>query len=478
MHPRAHRLLTEDRRAEGLCLEASIADNLALVTLPAHSRGGWLDLPAIRERTRGIREAVRLNKTARDSQPVKSLSGGNQQKVVLAKWLLAEPNVFILDEPTRGIDVGAKTEIYALINDLVARGAGVLVISSEIEELTGICDRILVMNRGELRDEIARPDFDRERILRAALHEQSSATAHAPQPTAHRLWPALLNHAPLALFALVLAVFGLLSPQFFSGQNLMNIGVQASSTAIVAIGMTFVLLTAGVDLSVGAIMFIGAAVAGKMLLAGQPLALALGAMLGVGAACGAVNALLITRLGVMPFVVTLATLYFGRGFALWLTETRAMNLPDSVLQLGAVKLAGLPLPIVLLAVVLALAHLALTRTAFGRHIYAFGADPAAARKVGLDTNRILFGVYLTCGVCAALGGTSLFGGRGCVFPGTVIGALLIQCVENGLVMLNADPYLYPLITSAIIFLAVLLDSARNQMLARLGRRKIRVGEAA
>jgi ribose transport system permease protein len=184
-----------------------------------------------------------------------------------------------------------------------------------------------------------------------------------------------------------------------------------------------------------------------------------------------------------------------------------MNLPDSVLQLGAVKLAGLPLPIAFLAVVLALAHLALTRTAFGRHIYALGADPSAARKAGLHTNRILFGVYLICGVCAALGGiislaqigtvspkfgesreftaiaaavlggTSLFGGHGRVFPGTIIGALLIQCVENGLVMLDADPYLYPLITSAIIFLAVLLDSARNQMLTRLGRRKIRIEEA-
>ncbi|HEX5177577.1 MAG TPA: sugar ABC transporter ATP-binding protein [Chthoniobacteraceae bacterium] len=166
--------LTEDRLSEGLCLEASIADNLALVTLRAHARCGWLDLARIRARTSAIRDAVGLSKSARDTQPVKTLSGGNQQKVVLAKWLLADPAVFILDEPTRGIDVGAKSEIYALINDLVARGAGVLVISSEIEELIGICDRILVLNRGELRDEIARADFNRERILRAALHQRSA----------------------------------------------------------------------------------------------------------------------------------------------------------------------------------------------------------------------------------------------------------------------------------------------------------------
>jgi ribose transport system permease protein len=316
-----------------------------------------------------------------------------------------------------------------------------------------------------------------------------------------------LNNAPVVLFAVVLAVFGVLSPQFFTGQNLMNVGVQASSNAIVAIGMTFVLLTAGVDLSVGATMFIAAAVAGKMVLGGCSFPLAIAAMLGVGAAGGAMNALLITRVGVMPFVVTLATLYVGRGLALWITQTRAMNLPESFLQLGAVQVAGVPLPIAVCAVVLLLAQVTLTRTPFGRQIYAIGADLDAARKAGLNTNRILFCVYLICGICAALGGTialaqigavspkfgenreftaiaaavlggtSLFGGRGKVFPGTVIGALLIQSVENGLVMLNADPYLYPLITSAIIFVAVLLDSARGGMIARLSRRKIRIEEA-
>jgi ribose transport system ATP-binding protein len=112
---------------------------------------------------------VRLTTTVRDEQPVKTLSGGNQQKVVLAKWLLSQPEVLILDEPTRGVDVGAKYEVYQLINDLAERGAGVLVISSELEELIGLCDRILVMGRGEIKDELNREEFNRERILRASL---------------------------------------------------------------------------------------------------------------------------------------------------------------------------------------------------------------------------------------------------------------------------------------------------------------------
>jgi ribose transport system permease protein len=319
------------------------------------------------------------------------------------------------------------------------------------------------------------------------------------------LW--VLENASLALLAAALGIFAFLSPQFFTAQNLTNIGVQASSTAIVAIGMTFVLLTAGVDLSVGAIMFVGAAIAGKMVLAGQPFLLALAAMLAAGAVFGSVNALLVTRAGVMPFVVTLATLYAGRGLALSITKTRAMNLPESFLQLGAMKIAGVPAPVALFAAVLLLAHVALTRTPFGRQIHAVGADLDAARKAGIETSRILFGAYLICGVCAALGGiisltqigavspkfgenreftaiaaavlggASLFGGRGQVFPGTVIGALLIQSIENGLVIVNADPYLYPLITSAIIFAAVLLDSTRNRTLAVFRKRMIRIDDA-
>lgn len=151
---------------------ASIADNLALVTLRANSRtpARWLDFAAIQACVRRMREAVHLTPNAPDSQAVRTLSGGNQQKVVLGKWLLADPKVLILDEPTRGIDVGARFEIYQLIHRHADRGAGVCIISSEIEELIGLCDRILVMCHGALVGEFVREAFDRERILAAALH--------------------------------------------------------------------------------------------------------------------------------------------------------------------------------------------------------------------------------------------------------------------------------------------------------------------
>lgn len=173
--------VTEDRREEGLCMSASIGDNIALVTLREHCRPAsrLVRFQTLRDSIAQIRHAVRLSPAAKDQQPVRTLSGGNQQKVVLAKWLLAKPRVLILDEPTRGIDVGAKFEIYQLIRRAAAQGAGILLISSELEELIGLADRIIVMARGEIRDEVPRPQFDRERILRAALRARETP---CPEP--------------------------------------------------------------------------------------------------------------------------------------------------------------------------------------------------------------------------------------------------------------------------------------------------------
>lgn len=164
-------MLTESRREDGLCMSASIDDNVGLVAAPRYATSwlGGLRLRWLKRAIDDVRTAVQLTPTAAGHRPVRTLSGGNQQKVVLAKWLLNQPKVLILDEPTRGIDVGAKYEIYRLIVDLAADGVAVLVISSELEELLGLCHRILVMSQGEIKDELTRNQFDRERILRAAL---------------------------------------------------------------------------------------------------------------------------------------------------------------------------------------------------------------------------------------------------------------------------------------------------------------------
>ena len=164
--------LTEDRREEGLLLAQSIEKNVRLASLPKFASGllRTLNFSAARTAATQQAQATRIKHHSLTQQPVATLSGGNQQKVVLSKWLMTQPELLILDEPTKGIDIGAKHEIYLLIHQLVAEGAGVLLISSEIEELMGMCDRILVMSQGQITAEYARDAFDRSAILEAALH--------------------------------------------------------------------------------------------------------------------------------------------------------------------------------------------------------------------------------------------------------------------------------------------------------------------
>ncbi|MFZ5831700.1 MAG: sugar ABC transporter ATP-binding protein [Planctomycetota bacterium] len=165
--------LTEDRRGEGILGEASIEDNVALVSLSDYAGPplGLIRQNAIRRRVQEIVGSLGLQYASLQKQPAKTLSGGNQQKVVLAKWLISGAEVLILDEPTRGVDVGAKADIYAQICRLVADGAAVLLISSEIEELVGLCDRILIMTEGEIRAIVDREGFDRDEMLRSAFGE-------------------------------------------------------------------------------------------------------------------------------------------------------------------------------------------------------------------------------------------------------------------------------------------------------------------
>jgi len=313
---------------------------------------------------------------------------------------------------------------------------------------------------------------------------------------------AVLRYLPLILFAIIVASFSLMSSRFLDLRNMVNIVIQSAHIGILGIGMTFVLLTAGIDLSVGAIMYLACAVFAVYLVA-LPIWLALLAVCAIGAVFGAVNGFLITRLNVASFIATLSTLFIGRGIALFVTGTQLITLPKPVLELGRTTIFGLSWTVWAFGLTLAVSLYVLSQTTFGRQVYAVGADPDAASKAGIDVKRILFFAFVICGFLAAvsslvsasqvgsispnfgiqkefaaiaaavLGGTSLFGGRGGVL-GTVFGAILIQTVQNGLVIINADPYIYPVVVASIIFLAVMADSLRTNFLERIDQRPIRV----
>ncbi|MGF1476005.1 MAG: ABC transporter permease [Geminicoccaceae bacterium] len=319
-----------------------------------------------------------------------------------------------------------------------------------------------------------------------------------------RLKLLLLRQASLVLFLAVLIIFTILSDRFLSTQNFINILIQTSHVAILGIGITFVLLTAGIDLSVGAVMYLAVAFFGTYA-AGLSAGLSLLVCMGVGLAFGLVNAFFVVIVRVPAFITTLATLFIGRGIALWITQTKMVFYDTEILSLGRASYLGIPWAILVLAIIFAIAWVTLTQTPFGRQIYAVGENPEAAKKAGIDVPQTLFSVYLICSVCAGiagfvsitqvgaasptfgfekefsaiaaavLGGTSLFGGRGGVI-GTLFGAILIQTVNNGLVIVNANPYVYPLVTAGIIFLAVFVDSQRSRILEAINRRTIRVEE--
>ncbi len=170
--------VTEDRRTEGLLLPARIRPNVAVASLADYSTAPFrmLDRKRLSADADASAHKAGLGHESPWGKLVRNLSGGNQQKVVLAKWLMRRPSVLILDEPTRGVDIGAKEEIYRSIVELAESGSAIFVIASETEELIGLCDRILVMNRGEISAEFTRPEFDTQRIMHAALWNREVAT--------------------------------------------------------------------------------------------------------------------------------------------------------------------------------------------------------------------------------------------------------------------------------------------------------------
>jgi ABC-type sugar transport system ATPase subunit len=165
--------VTENRREEGLLMDSSIAENIGLVSLPEFvtTFGKVVRQGKLYESAGEVKETLRIKSGDITQAPAKSLSGGNQQKAVIGKWLMSDPQALILDEPTRGIDVGAKYEVYSIVNRLAKEGTSVLVISSELDELEAMCDRIIVMSRGETTGEFHRDEFDKETILAAAFRQ-------------------------------------------------------------------------------------------------------------------------------------------------------------------------------------------------------------------------------------------------------------------------------------------------------------------
>jgi ribose transport system permease protein len=303
-------------------------------------------------------------------------------------------------------------------------------------------------------------------------------------------WKGFLQRYGLVIsFVLLCVAFSLLSDRFATVSNLTNVLRQSTINLIISIGMTYVILTAGIDLSVGAILALSTVITADLLQRGIPILPTLVIGLMIGGVLGMASGLLISRVKVPPFVATLGMMTVARGLALTYTQGRPITgLPDAFRYIGTGYLGPIPMPIIVAGVTFLGAYILLTRTRMGMYIYALGNNPVAAQFTGIATGRYITFVYVLAGGLAALagmilvarldsaqptaglsyefdaiaavvvGGTSFAGGEGSLL-GTLLGVLVISVLNNGLNLLNVSSFYQPVVTGVVIALALLLYKA-------------------
>lgn len=299
----------------------------------------------------------------------------------------------------------------------------------------------------------------------------------------------LQKFGPLLALLLIVAIITVINPSFMTSTNILNVLRQVSISALIAFGMTFVILTGGIDLSVGSTLALTGAIAATMLASGFDPILTIFITLLLGAILGAINGVIIAKGKVAPFIATLATMTIYRGLTLVYTEGRPVSgLGDSVSfqMMGKGYFLGIPVPVVTMILAFLALWFILHKTTFGRRIYAVGGNEGASRLSGINTDRVKIMVYSLTGMLAALsaiiltsrlnsaqptagtsyeldaiaavvlGGTSLTGGKGWIF-GTLVGALIIGVLNNGLNLIGVSSFFQQVVKGVVILIAVLID---------------------
>ena len=271
------------------------------------------------------------------------------------------------------------------------------------------------------------------------------------------------KYRSLIALVILVAVVSVLSPSFLTTKNIFNVLRQTSVNAIIAGGMTFVILTGGIDLSVGSILAISGAVCASMLVSGTNIVIAVLVALVIGGVVGFLNGFVIAKGKLQPFIATLATMTVLRGLTLVFTDGKPITLGSGDLavafgKIGGGNILGIPTPAIIMIAVFLVCGYVLNKTTIGRHTYALGSNEDAAKLSGLNTDKIKIAVYTISGILAAvvLGGTSLTGGKGKISK-TIIGALIMGVLSNALNLLDVSSYYQMMVKGVVILIAVLLD---------------------
>ncbi|MGH4117706.1 ABC transporter permease subunit [Clostridium sp.] len=296
----------------------------------------------------------------------------------------------------------------------------------------------------------------------------------------------VLKYKSLIGLLILCIVISIITPRFLSYGNIKNVLTQVSVNAVIAVGMSFVILTGGIDLSVGSILAVSAAAAASIMKSTGNVYLAIFVALAIGCVIGLINGVLVSKGKIQAFIVTLATMTIFRGVTYVFTNgTPISGLGQKFSGIGNKAILGLPIPVVIMVIVFGIAFYVLSQTRYGRYLYALGGNEDSARLSGINTDKVKTLVYVICGATAALsgiivtsrigsaspnagvgfeldaiaavvvGGTSLSGGEGSV-GGTIIGALIIGVLSNGLNLVNVSPFYQAIVKGLVILLAVMI----------------------
>ncbi|GCD90017.1 ATP-binding cassette domain-containing protein [Nocardioides sp. LS1] len=509
--------LSSDRRNESLFGGLTIGDNLGLGVLPDLSSGGVMRIRREKGFVADAIERYRI-RVGHPSQMPAELSGGNQQKVALSRVLAMKPNVVLIDEPTQGVDVRSRLDIYRFLRAIADSGSAVVVVSSDASELAGLCDRILVMSRGRLTTELAGQGATEESIVGAFTveHELAAdadvvgvAAEALPETPRRRTW--LQRHFTadgvrlIALSALMvgLALFAQSkNSTFLSEQSLYNVMLVALPLVAVAAAQFFVLLVGGIDVSVGATMTLAVVLmsswaqtggAGKVLLIGLAVSVFLGVVV------GGLNAFFVERIKLSPVIATIATLGMVSGVAYMMRPTAAgLISPELGVQLMFKKVGPVPVALIAVLVLLVLADVVFRRTGAGLRIRAVGLNGAFATRLGIPANRVRALCYVVCAAIAGaagvllaaqvgigdpnagnsftllaiaapvLGGAALSGGHGSLV-GAAIGASILVLSQSLVTVLGMSDGTSYVFAGALTLLALLSSGESLARVRRLAR---------
>ena len=496
--------LTDERRAEGLFQPLSILENITLYNLKKTSSLGIVD-----KRTEKGNSEVSIAKfdikCVDERQKVMELSGGNQQKVIFSANHLKEPAVYLFCEPTVGIDVASKEQIYSFIRELAAGGAAIVVLSSDIVEVICLSDRILTVSMGKITADIPGSEATEESVMNNAM--SGGLSLKRPAAGSVRKKSGLLrfiakqsNIAVVSVIILVLAFLGISqSEYFFTAYNLGNILLHMTPLALVALGQSIVMLTGGIDLSVGGVVSMTTAIASYWIIGDNVVLGSIGCII-IGMLAGALNGILITKLKIQDIIVTLATLTGINGIALLIRPTAGGRISGVLNTFVNTKYFGdLPMVAIFAVVMFIAAALLIKHTKRGTYIYAVGSNRDAAYGAGIRVDRIKIFVYALCGAFTAMGGLiqagrimagdprigaaftmksitavvvggiAITGGRGSVI-GALLGSLMILLMENILNMLQVSAYYQYVWIGLILLIAVGLDMLPQWMESRRGHK--------